>query len=294
MAATMWLIEHSKTGRAHCKACSGEIPKGALRLGTRFGQGGHDGIAYRHFPGCLTQRVAQNIYSADPSSVVLDGLSAQEERAVRAAIQKTRDEPTLASALPGASAAMAAAAAAVDDDPAPKRIRSSSKPKTKSEGGEFEKVLLRAGISSAELGDVLAKLKFTGIHTLDTLRAVADFDKSTDRVMQGVLKDAGLSLGAIIVLHQFLASNVVAIAKPAPPMTTSSLSSLSAAAAASAMQAPLSGEGLFFLFWPSSQFRSGLTTHTHAFGWRRPLPLRKILYKYCSTPRCCLRAWASA
>jgi len=92
MSASMYQIEHAKTGRAHCKACNNEILKDALRLGTRFGQGGHDGIAYRHFPECLTQRVAQNIEAAGSDCLLIDDdVDAAE---VHAILKQTRGNAT--------------------------------------------------------------------------------------------------------------------------------------------------------------------------------------------------------
>jgi len=59
------------------------------------------------------------------------------------------------------------------------------------------------GFSLDKTGDVLAKLAEAGIHTVHELKTLVDMDKSTDKISKGFLKDAGLTLIHIALIHKF-------------------------------------------------------------------------------------------
>ncbi|KAI9216871.1 hypothetical protein BC828DRAFT_392542, partial [Blastocladiella britannica] len=89
---TQYAVEYAKTGRSKCsagKACSAQIQKGELRLGTHFESEatGHNMTKYRHWK-CTTQKVIESINASENGLGGLDTLTEEDKAMVEADLEK--------------------------------------------------------------------------------------------------------------------------------------------------------------------------------------------------------------
>jgi hypothetical protein len=70
-------LPNQRSNRASCQGtCKGNIENGELRLGSKNVAEGFTRTAWRHFPGCITSRLAKNVTQEIKSPEKLDGFSA--------------------------------------------------------------------------------------------------------------------------------------------------------------------------------------------------------------------------